>query len=98
MDATSSNLGIPSSKEFVRTHGFQFPLNFYQILSWIIFLFEFCATILLFIASLPIALKIVGGILILITMSATVYYAYLATKCDPTDPTVIEEKRCRATG
>jgi len=31
-------------------------------------------------------------------MSATVYYAYLATKCDPTDPTVIEEKRCRATG
>ena len=58
MDATSSNLGIPSSKEFVRIHGLQFPLNFYQILSWIIFLFEFFATILLFIASLPLALKV----------------------------------------
>lgn len=58
MDATSSDIAIPSSKEFVRTHGFQFPLNFYQVLSWIIFFFEFCTTILIFVASLPLALKV----------------------------------------
>lgn len=58
MDATSSDIAIPSSKEFVRTNGLQFPLNFYQVLSWIIFFFEFCTTILIFVASLPLVLKV----------------------------------------
>jgi len=58
MDAENSSQVFAPSKEFVRTHGLQLPLNLYQILSWIVFFAEMLTTLLIFIPPLSLALKV----------------------------------------
>jgi hypothetical protein len=81
--------------------GFMRPFNPLQILSWIVFFFDFITYFLINMVSLvnhSIALVIICTIVYLVLSYLVLYYAIKATKTDPSDPIIYEQRLTEAQG
>lgn len=78
----------------VKRNGFSMPLHSYQIISWVIFTLDTYAFYFINIITFSFepALAIGLGVGYLVLLVGVLYYAIMATKSDPTDPTVYAQK------
>ncbi|CAG9335976.1 unnamed protein product [Blepharisma stoltei] len=72
-----------------RNHGLNAPINIYQVLSWIVNLFNIIISSLILIPTMNLPSKIIYTILYSTTQIISIIYAYRATICDPTDPLLL---------
>jgi hypothetical protein len=77
-------------KREIRKHGFKWPLHPQQLLSWFVFFFNFGSYYIIDVISLSfnVGLAVFLSTLYLILSLVVLYLAVLATKTDPTDPTI----------
>jgi hypothetical protein len=77
-------------KRRVHIHGLKCPWNLFQILSYLVILLDSYAfyfiTIVAYSYSAGISVTI--GIIYSLILMVVLYYGYIATKIDPTDPTI----------
>ena len=77
-----------------RQHGFQCPFNPSQIATYLIFLYDlgtfFCINMTVLSSNTP--LVVILGLAYVLNSAVVVFFAILATKSDPTDPTVYEQR------
>ena len=85
----------------VHYYGFQRPFHPLQVLSWVVFFFNFLTYFLINMVSLfnhSLALVICCSLLYLVISALVLYYAVKATKVDPSDPLIHEQRLVEAQG
>jgi len=85
----------------VKYNGFQRPFHPLQVVSWIVFFFDFASYFLINMVSLAghsLAAVIVLSIIYFAISISVLYYAIKATKIDPSDPTIYEQRFIEAQG
>lgn len=88
---------VEIEKRKVRTNGFACPLHPTQVFSYVLYGSNFISYFMINMASLghnqPLAISL--STVYLILSMGTFYYGLLATKIDPTDPTINLERDCK---
>jgi hypothetical protein len=82
----------------VKQNGFSTPLHTYQIISWFIFALDTYAFYFINMVSFsyePLRSAIIGAGYFFVFLGV-LYYAYKATKSDPTDPTVYAQREAES--
>lgn len=85
----------------VRYNGFQRPFNPLQVISWVVFFFDFFSYYMINMVSLmghSVAIVIMCSLVYLVICVMVLYYAILATAIDPSDPTIYEQRLTEAQG
>jgi len=77
---------------FLRPNGLARPLNFLQILSWILLGFDILVFYVTIIPCLSLTLAITFGVLVGFFASGVVYNAYKVTILDPADPNICHKR------
>ena len=88
-------------KPGVHYTGFERPFHPLQVVSWVVFFFDFITYFLINMVSLvnhSLVLVIVCTLVYLILSYLVLYYAIKATKIDPSDPLIYEQKLVEANG
>ena len=92
---------VVKKKPDVHYTGFQRPFHVLQVVSWIVFAFDFFTYFLINMVSLfnhSLVLVILASLVYLSLTAAVLYYAIKATKSDPSDPIIYEQRLCEAKG
>lgn len=84
-------------KKQVRKNGFGCPVHPTQIFTYILYIGDLISYYMINMVSLSHnqALVIILGTIYLILALFTLYYGYMSTHIDPTDPTIELEKECK---
>lgn len=84
----------------MRQTGFDLPLHPLQILSYVVFAYDFLTYYLVNMTSLSSSLLLVSllGVAYLAISVVVVVYAVKATRSDPSDPTIRKQLMCEAMG
>ena len=92
---------IVEKKPGVHYTGFQRPFHPLQVVSWVVFFFDFVTYFLVNMVSLvnhSLALVIVCTLVYLVLSFLVLYYAIKATRIDPSDPIIYEQRLIEAQG
>ena len=92
---------VVERKSDVRYNGFQKPFHPLQVLSWFVFFFDFLTYYLINMVSLvnhSLVLVVICSLLYLALSITVLYYAIKATKVDPSDPVIYEQRLVEAQG
>ena len=88
-------------KPGVHYTGFERPFHPLQVVSWVVFFFDFVTYFLINMVSLvnhSLTLVIVCTLVYLILSVLVLYYAIKATRVDPSDPIIYEQRFVEAQG
>ena len=93
-------LPVLKRKPGVRETGFDLPLHPLQIVSYVVFGYDFLTYYLVNMTSLSANLLLVSalGVVYLAISIVVVVYAVRATRSDPSDPTIRKQLMCEAMG
>jgi len=83
-------------KRKVRSNGFGCPLHPSQVFTYLLFTLDFLSFYLIDIVSLShntILISLLGSVYLILSVG-TVFYGYISTKIDPSDPTISLKKSC----
>jgi len=92
---------VVTKKGDVQYNGFQRPFHPLQVVSWVVFFFDFATYFLINMVSLvghSLAAVIICSTLYFTLSVLVLYYGIKATKIDPSDPTIYEQRFIEAQG
>jgi len=88
-------------KPGVHYNGFQRPFHPLQVVSWFVFFFDLLTYFLINMVSLmhhSLGAVVFFSVLYLVISAFILYYAIVATRIDPSDPTIREQRLVEAQG